>query len=35
MYSLVDGSRGSFFVTIIAEKSNYTKAQEKMHTLTL
>jgi hypothetical protein len=26
-----DGSRGAFFVTVIAEKSNYTKARQKMH----
>jgi hypothetical protein len=28
---MVDGSSGAFFVTVIAEKSNYTKARQKMH----
>jgi hypothetical protein len=28
--AVVDGSRGAFFVTVIAEKSNYTEARQKM-----
>jgi hypothetical protein len=31
--AVVDGSRGAFFVTVIAEKSNYTVARQKMHPL--
>jgi hypothetical protein len=29
--AVVVGSRGAFFVTVIAEKSNYTEARQKMH----